>query len=32
MTTFGKEGSNEGDFSAPRGVCVDKDGFVYICL
>ncbi len=25
VTTFGKEGSNEGDFNCPVGVCVDKD-------
>ncbi len=31
MTTFGKRGSNEGDFNWPYGVCVDKDGFVYVC-
>ncbi len=28
VTTFG---SNEGDCSYSRGVCVDKDGFVYVC-
>ncbi len=31
VTTFGKGGSNEGDFVYPWGVCVDKDGFVYVC-
>ena len=31
MTSFGQWGSNEGDFNLPYGVCVDKDGFVYVC-
>ncbi len=31
VTTFGKKGRNEGDFDRPPGVCVDKDGFVYVC-
>ena len=31
VTSFGKCGSGEGDFNAPRGICVDKDGFVYVC-
>ncbi len=31
MISFGQEGSNEGDFDGPCGVCVDKDGFVYVC-
>ncbi len=31
VTTFGKWGSNEGDLINPCGVCVDKDGFVYVC-
>ncbi len=31
VTTFGKKGSNEGDFNGPYGVCVDKDGFMYVC-
>ena len=31
VTSFGHVGSNEGDFKSPSGVCVDKDGFVYVC-
>ncbi len=31
VTTFGKFGSNEGDFKNSWGVCVDKDGFMYVC-
>ena len=31
VTTFGQEGSGDGDFNCPYGVCVDKDGFVYVC-
>ena len=31
VTSFGQYGSEEGDFNRPRGVCVDKDGFVYVC-
>ena len=31
VTTFGQEGRGEGDFNYPIGVCVDKDGFVYVC-
>ena len=31
VTSFGKRGSGEGDFNAPRGICVDKDGFVFVC-
>ena len=31
VTSFGQGGSNEGDFNGPGGVCVDKDGFVYVC-
>ncbi len=31
MTTFGRWGRNEDDFMDPYGVCVDKDGFVYVC-
>ena len=30
VTTFGQKGSGDGDFSFPCGVCVDKDGFVYV--
>ena len=31
VTTFGQRGSGDGDFNGPLGVCVDKDGFVYVC-
>ena len=31
VTTFGQRGSGYGDFKGPYGVCVDKDGFVYVC-
>ena len=31
VTTFGQKGSGDGDFNGPLGVCVDKDGFVYVC-
>ena len=31
VTSFGQRGGNEGDFKYLRGVCVDKDGFVYVC-
>ena len=31
MTSFGQKGSSEGAFKNPWGLCVDKDGFVYIC-
>ena len=31
VTSFGQWGGNVGDFKCLRGVCVDKDGFVYIC-
>ena len=31
VTSFGQYGSDEGDFNVPRGVCVDKDGVVYVC-
>ena len=30
-TSFGKFGSGGGDFASPCGVCVDKDGYVYVC-
>ncbi len=29
--SFGQYGSGEGDFYYPCGLCVDRDGFVYIC-
>ena len=31
VTSFGKYGSGEGDFRYPWGMCVDKDGYVYVC-
>ena len=31
VTTFGQKGEGEGDFNYPLGVCVDADGFVYVC-
>ena len=31
VTSFGQYGNDKGDFCGPRGVCVDKDGFVYVC-
>ena len=30
VTSFGQRGSGEGEFDLPRGVCTDKDGFVYV--
>ena len=31
VTSFGKGGNKEGDFNFPFGICVDCDGFVYVC-
>ena len=31
VTSFGKKGKREAEFNAPFGVCVDRDGFVYVC-
>ena len=31
VTSFGKEGNKEGEFDLPFGICVDCDGFVYVC-
>ena len=31
VTTFGQHHSCHGDLNYPCGVCVDKDGFVYVC-
>ncbi len=31
VTSFGQLGREEGDFIYPLGVCVDVDGFVYVC-
>ena len=30
VTSFGQYGRREGEFNYPRGVCTDKDGFVYV--
>ena len=31
VTSFGKRGSEEGDFNLLLGICVDRDGYVYVC-
>ena len=31
VTSFGQKGEGKGDFNSPWGVCVDRDGFVYVC-
>ena len=31
VTSFGHKGRNEGNFKNSWGVCVDKDGLVYVC-
>ena len=31
VTSFGKGGNKEGEFYWPDGICVDCDGFVYVC-
>ena len=31
VTSFGKRGKKEGEFVLPYGICVDCDGFVYVC-
>ena len=31
VTSFGQRGKREGEFYGPWGVCVDRDGFVYVC-
>ena len=30
-TSFGKGGNKQGEFDLPYGICVDCDGFVYVC-
>ena len=30
VTSFGHRGSEEGCFGSPRGLCADRDGFVYV--
>ena len=31
LTSFGGKGSQEGKFDSPCGMCVDEDGFLYVC-
>ena len=31
VTSFGKGENKEGEFNCPFGICVDCDGFVYVC-
>ena len=31
VTTFGQHGSGRGNLLFPCGVCIDRDGFVYVC-
>ena len=31
VASFGKGGIKEGEFNYPCGICVDCDGFVYVC-
>ena len=31
VTIFGQHGNKSGEFNTPYGVCVDADGFVYVC-
>lgn len=31
VTSFGQRGNREGDFFCVWGLCVDQDGFVYVC-
>lgn len=31
VTSFGQWGNSECDFKYPLAVCVDKDGFIYVC-
>ena len=31
VTSFGQWGNGEGDFKYPLGVCVDEDGYIYVC-
>jgi len=30
LTTFGSEGTEEGQFKFPRGVAVDEGGFIFV--
>ena len=31
VTSFGRKGTEEGNFNEPFGVNVDGDGYVYVC-
>ena len=31
VTSFGQSGSKEGEFNWPSYMCIDKDGFIYVC-
>ena len=31
VTSFGQHGSKEGEFNTPSYLCIDNDGFIYIC-
>ena len=31
VTSFGQRGSKEGEFNTPSYLCIDKDGFIYVC-
>ena len=31
VTSFGSQGSNQGQFNCPCGLVVDIDGFLYVC-
>lgn len=31
VATFGKKGSEPGEFDMPAGIAVDEDGYVYVC-
>ena len=31
VTIFGQHGNKSGKFNIPYAVCVDADGFVYVC-
>ena len=29
--SFGKKGSDRGEFDDPYGIAIDQDGFVFVC-
>ena len=31
VTSFGQSGSKDGEFNTPSYLCIDKDGFIYVC-